>query len=670
MRISFLPIVLVFFALLVQALVHGQTCTTQGQNPSTAFPVCGTSVFKQATVPLCGGRRVLNPSCTAVLDDRNPFWYKFTCFSTGTLGFLITPNNNNSDYDWQIWDITNRNPDDVYNNAAWVISCNWSGESGPTGTSTGGTRPFVCDGFGQPLISSMPVLTQGNTYLMLISHFSATQAGYQLAFGGGTASITDSTPGKFLSLKAGCGGTTLRVKLNKKIKCSSIAPNGSDFLLTPANGIITAAQGIGCGTGFDTDSVLITVDRNLSPGPYNVQINNGSDGNSLLDYCDNNMALSENISVMVLPALPTNLDSIKPVGCKPNTLELTMKDPIQCGSIAADGSDFVLTGPAAPAIIGASGICVNGLTNTITLQLAGTIGVGGQYKVAIKNGSDGNTLLNECALQTVVGSFKNVVAYDSVKANIAYTLSSDCILNKFVFFNRSTFGVNSWLWQLPNGTNSRQQTYAQSYRNADTVRATLTVSNGVCTDKASIQLNPGAPHGKAIFTLPNYACPLDSVLLTDSSTGPILTRAWRWGNAINLGTAQRPRLQFALTEINTTYKITLVVTDTFGCADSLSRTIIVPGNCYIAVPTGFTPNGDGLNDYLYPINAFKAQNLQFKIFNRYGKMVWETTDWTRKWDGKINGNPQGSGVYVWVLTYYDPELKKDIFLKGTSTLIR
>jgi gliding motility-associated-like protein len=92
-------------------------------------------------------------------------------------------------------------------------------------------------------------------------------------------------------------------------------------------------------------------------------------------------------------------------------------------------------------------------------------------------------------------------------------------------------------------------------------------------------------------------------------------------------------------------------------------------NCYIAVPTAFTPNGDGLNDYLYPLNAYKATNLSFKVFNRTGQLVFETKDWTVKWDGTIKGAKQASGVYVWMLDYNDVTGKR-ISLKGTTLLIR
>jgi hypothetical protein len=81
----------------------------------------------------------------------------------------------------------------MFYNASLFVACNWSGESGLTGASSAGSKIAVCAGYGQDLYSVMPSLIQGHDYLLLISHFTQTQSGYGLSFGGGTASITDTT---------------------------------------------------------------------------------------------------------------------------------------------------------------------------------------------------------------------------------------------------------------------------------------------------------------------------------------------------------------------------------------------------------------------------------------------------------------------------------------------
>ncbi|MBL7756154.1 MAG: gliding motility-associated C-terminal domain-containing protein, partial [Chitinophagaceae bacterium] len=73
---------------------------------------------------------------------------------------------------------------------------------------------------------------------------------------------------------------------------------------------------------------------------------------------------------------------------------------------------------------------------------------------------------------------------------------------------------------------------------------------------------------------------------------------------------------------------------------------------------------------LYPNDAFKADNLEFSVYNRWGQQVFHTRDWTRKWDGRVNGIMQSSGVYVWYLSYTHRDTGEKVFQKGTTTLIR
>lgn len=88
------------------------------------------------------------------------------------------------------------------------------------------------------------------------------------------------------------------------------------------------------------------------------------------------------------------------------------------------------------------------------------------------------------------------------------------------------------------------------------------------------------------------------------------------------------------------------------------------------MPTAFTPNNDGLNDYFYPLNAQNADKLEFKVFNRNGQIVFASKDWQKKWDGTLNGLPQPAAVYVWILRYTNHDTGKKYEAKGTVMLIR
>lgn len=656
-----------------KASVYGQiTCNTPGQNPTSAFPVCGTSVFIQSSVNLCGGRVIPNPRCNSFpYDDRNPYYYKFTCFETGTLGFTITPNNASSDYDWQVFDITGRNPNDIFTDVSLTIASNWSGNAGETGTSANASSLHECDGFSTSKYSMLPTITKGRDYLLMISHFTNTQAGYKLEFKGGTAVITDSTEPQMKELKVGCGGTQFYLKLNKKMKCSSIAADGSDWEFFNANVPIASAVGVGCANGFETDSVIITAVNPVPAGSFALRSKKGKDGNTMLDLCDAPLPEGQTLVVNVLPPSPTRIDSIQKVSCKPSELELVMKDPIQCSSIAADGSDFVITGPVPVPVAGAvQANCLGGLTKSIRIQLASPIQVAGTYTVTIRQGSDGNTLINQCSLASPAGDSKTVTGYDTVSARFGYAVSSSCTADTVRFVNAGGNGINSWQWTEDGNRISNQPGVQRIYSTNGNRTIILEVSNGVCTDSAIQVFSTAATRVKAAFEYPEFACPNDTVVFTDKSTGPVIGWQWNFGNGFTSTLKNPPPQYFSSAAALSSVPVKLVVYHANGCSDSVTHRIQVPNNCYIAVPNAFTPNGDGLNDFLYPLNAWKATALHFRVYNRYGQLIWETRDWTRKWDGRMNGKLLDTGTYVWMLEYTDGDNGKKVSLKGTTVLIR
>lgn len=88
----------------------------------------------------------------------------------------------------------------------------------------------------------------------------------------------------------------------------------------------------------------------------------------------------------------------------------------------------------------------------------------------------------------------------------------------------------------------------------------------------------------------------------------------------------------------------------------------------VFLPNTFTPNSDGQND-VYLIRGLKVQEVYFAIYNRWGEMVFETTDKTKGWDGIYKGRPADVGVFGWYLRVkcFNGE---ETFRKGNVTLIR
>jgi gliding motility-associated-like protein len=667
-KLSFFLVLLWFY----NPVLKAQTCTTLGQNPSTAFPVCGTTAFSQSTVPLCGNRPIPGPCASDIVTDKNPFWYRFTCYTPGTLGFVINPNNNSDDYDWQLFDITNRNPNDVFTDASLFVACNWSGDGGNTGASSSGRSLVVCAGFGKPLYSSMPLLQQGRNYLLLISHFTNSQSGYSLEFTGGTAGITDPNLPAMLYARSNCAGNQLKLKLNKKLKCNSISADGSEFFIPGASAVAITTAGYDCGSSFDTDSLTINLNQSLSPGTYQLTMRNGSDGNTLKDNCDRSIPVGAVVPLVILPFAPTPMDSLSPVGCAPAVLRLVFKRDIQCSSIAADGSDFFVTGSSPITVASANGVCnTDGLSSIIEVKLGAPIYLQGNYQIHLKRGTDGNTIIDECNRETPPGAMLPFNTADTVSADFTYNIYYGCKYDTVTFFHDGAHQVNSWFWVFDrNGFSSLQQPRS-IFSQFGYKRISLVTSNGVCSDTVTKVINLDNVL-KAGFVSPDIVCPQEMIQFIDTSIGHIALWEWRFGNGNNSSLKQPPPQNYTAPYYSNEqkYRVWLTVTDSLGCQDAVFSDITAVGNCYISVPSAFTPNGDGVNDYLFAMNAYKAVNLDFKIFNRWGQLLFQTTDFRKKWDGTFRGQIQQTDTYVWYLNYTHRETKKRFNLKGTTVLIR
>jgi gliding motility-associated-like protein len=650
-------------------------CTTLGQTPATAFPVCGTSVFSQANVPSCVNKQIIVPGCGTenTYYDVNPFWYRFTCFTSGSLGFLIDPISANDDYDWQIWDITGIDPSTVYNNTAAAIAANWSGLKGQTGTNSGAAKLFECGSYGNnnpPKFSKLPNLVAGHTYILMISNFSNSQQGYKLSFGGGTAVITDPKAPLMQEVRTNCGGDELRLKLNKKMKCSSIAANGSDVLAFPGNITATNMRPIGCNSSFETDSVVITLSQPLPPGNYSLQLKNGTDGNTILDLCDRAIPTSDAVNFIVLPLQPTPFDSIVPLTCSPNSVRFVFKKLIRCNSIEPSGSDFAINGNYPVVITGARGNCnANGFTSDIIVTFSQPLQQAGTFTINLKQGFDGNTILDECNQQTPPSQL-NFSVKDTVNADFTYGISYGCNADTVNYIHPGGNGINSWLWNFGTNRTGTDQSEEAIYNSFGNKTTTLIVSNGFCSDTVTntLRLNNFL---QADFIVNPFLCP-DSLLFVQPTptTERPLTFLWEFGDgATSTDSIPAPHLYSASTN-ETKYTVAYTVTNDLGCTHRIEKTVTQLSTCRIDVPTAFTPNGDGLNDFFGPLNALVAGNFLFRVYNRWGGLVYESKDWTKPWDGTIKGAQQPASNYVWTLSYRDLVTGRDVNRKGSFVLIR
>ncbi|MEL6867788.1 MAG: gliding motility-associated C-terminal domain-containing protein, partial [Bacteroidota bacterium] len=151
-------------------------------------------------------------------------------------------------------------------------------------------------------------------------------------------------------------------------------------------------------------------------------------------------------------------------------------------------------------------------------------------------------------------------------------------------------------------------------------------------------------------------------------TDPPGSYIYDWTPALHLSCGDCPN-PVATPDSTINYEIR--VEDMFGCVDSAAITLEMLEICdetALIVPTGFTPNGDGQNDVLRVLGD--SEVLVFRIFNRWGEVVFETTDPAAGWNGTYNGELLNRDVFVY---YVEGRCQFDgsvMIRTGDVTLIR
>ena len=120
-----------------------------------------------------------------------------------------------------------------------------------------------------------------------------------------------------------------------------------------------------------------------------------------------------------------------------------------------------------------------------------------------------------------------------------------------------------------------------------------------------------------------------------------------------------------------TFYVSLLALTDEGCTDSTQGFVAFLNDPFLYAPNSFTPDGNIVNDSWFPVFSspeyVKRYNLD--IYNRWGQLVFETTDFNQGWDGTFQGNPVQDGAYTWKINFrwYDQRAYE---LTGHINLIR
>ena len=229
-------------------------------------------------------------------------------------------------------------------------------------------------------------------------------------------------------------------------------------------------------------------------------------------------------------------------------------------------------------------------------------------------------------------------------------------------------GATKFTWAPPIGLSS------------STIADPVADPNVTTTYTVTAQLGSCAPDVNyvtiIVYPLPTVNAGDDQTLIAGSlaqlgATGNnISTYAWSPDETLSCSTCSNPVASMSVT---TTYVVD--VASIHDCKNSDSVTIHLYCNTsQVFIPNSFTPNGDGQNDVFYPRGTGISNIKSFRIYNRWGELLFERTniamnDETNAWDGTFGGGTPRPDVYVYVVDAIC-ETGEPIFIKGDVTIIR
>lgn len=219
--------------------------------------------------------------------------------------------------------------------------------------------------------------------------------------------------------------------------------------------------------------------------------------------------------------------------------------------------------------------------------------------------------------------------------------AGDCV----TFTDISAGEPTSWFWDFDGGnpeTSNKQFPGKVCFDEPGSYNVTLTVSNEHGTDQIV-----NAVEVRELPTINGYGDTLialggEAILWADSDDFGVIF--WTPENDLSCVTCD---ITDASPYISTTYYPSILGAN--GCIGRDTVLVAVEFEEIVEVPTAFTPEGPSNN--LLRVLGVGITAIDFKIYNRYGQLVFSTTDIDEGWDGTLNGKPLNQGVFVWTLEY-------------------
>jgi large repetitive protein len=376
---------------------------------------------------------------------------------------------------------------------------------------------------------------------------------------------------------------------------------------------------------------------------------------------------TQNISVSPTVTTVYTVYTVDANNCvSPNqTVTITVSPPLTVQAMA--GITVCANTPVTLTAVGGGGNGVYTYTwlpiNQTGASVNTTVAVTTTYTVIITDGC--NTPPDSSTVTVTVNPNPTV--------NIAATTATSGCEPLCVTFINNTPNTASIDWTFGNslGTSSlANPTFCFTAAGTYDVSATVTDNIGCIGSTTLLNYVTVWPLPTAAFSaLPQPATALNNIVtFTDLSTGAS-SWIWSFGDDDSASVLQHPTYAFQDTGV---FFVQLIVTNQYGCQDSVTMPVVVLEDYALFIPNTFTPNGDGLNDLFFPqgIGA-DPENFTMYIFDRWGNLIYQTTAWPGGWDGTVQGTSRLCQIdtYVYKITTMAPDGTRKVYV-GHVNLIR
>jgi gliding motility-associated-like protein len=231
-----------------------------------------------------------------------------------------------------------------------------------------------------------------------------------------------------------------------------------------------------------------------------------------------------------------------------------------------------------------------------------------------------------------------------------------CIPLVVSFTSKTDVPITQYLWYLSNGVTSHQSSFTYKFNYVGTYDAKLVVESvDGCKDSVFV---PGIvstyPLPNVAFSMSSHSIFTDEPLVIFTNESDADSYEWQYllqNQSVIFSNDVNPSYEFTMPG---NYTIILTGYTDKGCMSQAMDYLEVIGIYSLYVPTAFSPhNKDGLNDYFYPYIyglSPDPDSYSIMIFDRWGKLVFYSTDINAMWDGTIDGHDAKPGVYIWKIT--------------------